>query len=250
MTVQPKEFSDFYLTAPHACPYLTGKKERKLFTHLTRNKQGGLVDHLLRNGFRRSQNIAYAPYCDACNACISVRVIVDRFQPEGSLRRVVPRNRDVVSRRVENVTTTEHYTLFRDYVDNRHPDGGMADMSRLDFAMMVEDSSVDTFLTEYRIRQPGSLPHEFPRWPLAGVTLADRLADGISLVYSFFDASEATRSLGNLMILDHIQFTRKLGLPYVYLGYWIEGSDKMSYKARFKPQEQLTHEGWVPLVLA
>ena len=101
MTDQTPENTQLFLTAAMPCPYLPGKQERKLFTHLTRNKQGGLVDHLLRNGFRRSQNIAYAPYCDACNACISVRVIVDRFQPEGSLRRVVPRNRDVVSRRVE-----------------------------------------------------------------------------------------------------------------------------------------------------
>ena len=245
MTDHKKDFSDFYLTAPHPCPYLAGRRERKLFSPLSRDKAPSLVDHLLRNGFRRSQNIAYAPYCDGCNACISVRIIVDQFAPGGSMKRVAPRNRDVVARRAGNVTTGEHYDLFRDYVDNRHAGGGMTGMSRLDFAMMVEDSSIDTFLTEYRVRQPGSLPHEFSRWPLAGVTLTDRLTDGLSLVYSFFDASEPARSLGNFMILDNIQFARKLGLPYVYLGYWIEGSEKMSYKRRFQPQEHLTHEGWV-----
>ena len=246
MTEHKKDFSDFYLTAPQPCPYLAGRYERKLFSHLSRDKTASLVDHMLRNGFRRSQNIAYSPYCDACNACISVRIIVDKFAPIGSLKRVLPKNRDVVTKRVENVSTSEHYNLFRDYVDNRHADGGMADMSRLDFAMMVEDSSITTFLTEYRVRVPGSLPHEFARWPLVGVSLTDRLSDGLSLVYSFFDASEPGRSLGNFMILDNIQFARKLGLPYVYLGYWVEGSEKMNYKRRFKPQEMLTHEGWVP----
>ena len=245
MSELKRDFADFYATAPQPCPYLPDRRERKLFTHLTRDKTPVLIDHMLRTGFRRSQNIAYTPYCDGCDACVSVRVVVDKFEPRRSLRRVIEANRDVHSGRVPNVTTEEQYSLFRDYVALRHSEGGMSDMSRLDFAMMAEDSSIDTFITEYRRRLPGGLSTDFGRWPLMGAVLADRLSDGLSLVYSFYDPEQSDRSLGTFMILEHIAHARKLGLPYVYLGYWIAGSDKMAYKARFLPQERLGPQGWV-----
>jgi arginine-tRNA-protein transferase len=244
MTEQQKNFPEFYVTAPQACPYLPGRLERKLFTHLTHDKPPALVDNLLKGGFRRSQNIAYMPYCEGCQACVSVRVLANEFEAGRSFRRVLDRNADIVARRLGPRPTAEQYALFRDYIDMRHADGGMADMTVLDFAMMIEDSIVDTFLTEYRQRPEGREDSHIETWPLVAVALSDRLSDGISMVYSFYDVEVAERSLGTYMILDHIEHTRRLRLPYLYLGYWIEGSRKMAYKSRFQPQEALTPNGW------
>jgi arginine-tRNA-protein transferase len=245
MSEQQKHFPEFYVTAPQPCPYLHGRLERKLFTHLTHDKPPALVDNLLKGGFRRSQNIAYMPYCEGCQACVSVRVLVDDFELTRSMRRVLDCNRDLVARRLQATPTSEQYSLFRAYIDARHADGGMADMTVLDYAMMVEDSIIDTFMTEYRMK-PDPLARTAPgRPPLVAAALCDRLSDGISMVYSFFEPEASRRGLGTYMILDHIAHARRLGLPYVYLGYWISGSTKMSYKRRFQPQQQLTASGWV-----
>ena len=245
MSEQQKHFPEFYVTAPQACPYLPGRLERKLFTHLTHDKPPALVDNLLKGGFRRSQNIAYMPYCEGCQACVSVRVVVGEFAANRSLRRVIDANHDLVPRRQQATPTSEQYSLFRAYIDARHASGGMADMTVLDYAMMVEDSIIDTFVTEYRARpQPGDKTPE-GKQPLLGVALCDRLSDGISMVYSFYEPEAARRGLGTYMILEHIAYARRLGAPYLYLGYWIQGSPKMNYKKRFQPQEQLTGNGWV-----
>ena len=156
MTEQKRDFPDFYITSPQPCPYLPGRRERKVFTHLTSDKPPAVVDHLLRTGFRRSQNIAYTPCCDGCNACVSVRVLVDQFDPGRSFRRTMEQNRDIVARRLPAMASGEQYALFRDYVAARHGDGGMADMSVNDYRSMVQDSPLDTSLTEYRRRLPGS----------------------------------------------------------------------------------------------
>ncbi|HJZ43772.1 MAG TPA: arginyltransferase [Hyphomicrobiaceae bacterium] len=245
MSEQQKHFPEFYVTAPQPCPYLQGRFERKLFTHLTHDKSPALVDNLLKGGFRRSQNIAYMPYCEGCQACVSVRVVVDDFKPGRSLRRVLDANGDLAGRRLEPTPTSEQYSLFRAYIDARHADGGMADMTVLDYAMMVEDSVVDTFITEYRVRAPSTARGTKPRQPLIAAALCDRLSDGISMVYSFYDPDAVRRGLGTYMILEHIEYARHLGVPYLYLGYWIQGSPKMTYKRRFQPQEQLTGNGWV-----
>jgi leucyl-tRNA---protein transferase len=245
MSEQQKHFPEFYVTAPQPCPYLPGRLERKLFTHLTHDKAPALIDNLLKGGFRRSQNIAYMPYCEGCHACVSVRVLVDEFKPNRSFRRVSERNRDLFARRKPAEPTSEQFSLFRGYIDARHADGGMADMNVLDYAMMVEDSVVNTFVTEYRLKPENPLSSRPFTWPLYGVSLCDRLSDGISMVYSFYEPSEEARSIGTYMILDHIEFTRRLGLPYLYLGYWINGSRKMDYKTRFGPQERLGPNGWI-----
>jgi arginine-tRNA-protein transferase len=244
MTEQRKHFPEFYVTAPQPCPYLPGRLERKLFTHLTHEKSPVLVDNLLRGGFRRSQNIAYMPYCEGCQGCVSVRVLVGEFTPTRSMRRVLEANRDLASQRLQATPTSEQYTLFRSYIDARHADGGMADMSVFDYAMMVEDSIIDTFMTEYRLRPEAGSNTPLSRQPLVAAALCDRLSDGISMVYSFYEPEAARRGLGTYMILDHIAHAKALGLPYVYLGYWINGSPKMSYKRRFQPQERLTSGGW------
>lgn len=245
MTQHSRNTPQFYLTAPTPCPYLEGFQERKVFTHLVGDKAGELNDLLTHGGFRRSQSIAYRPACDLCRACVSVRVIADEFRPSRNLRKVLHRNADLIGEMKEAIPTSEQYSVFRAYLDARHHDGGMADMTVLDYAMMVEDSVIKTFLTEYRQKPEDPFDTRPDTWPLKAVALCDRLADGISMVYSFYDPADETRSLGTHMILDHIEYTRRLGLPYLYLGYWIDGSRKMSYKTRFQPQEHLGAGGWV-----
>lgn len=239
MTEQPRDTPQFFLTAPTPCPYLPGKHERKVFTHLVGKKAIQLNEILTQGGFRRSQSIAYRSACEMCRACTSVRVLVDEFEPSRSVRRIVEHNRDLSGAMLKNDPSAEQYALFRDYLDARHADGGMVDMSILDFAMMVEDSHVETRMVEYRKRRDTDRPGE-----LMACALTDVLSDGLSMVYSFYNPDEEARSLGTYMILDHIARAKALGLPYLYLGYWVEGSKKMAYKARFLPQERLGMLAW------
>ena len=245
MTAHSRDTPQFYLTAPSPCPYLPGKEERKVFTHLVGERAPELNDLLTHGGFRRSQSIAYRPACETCRACVSVRVVVEDFQPTRSMRRVAERNDDLVAEMRVPVPTSEQYSVFRGYLDSRHRDGGMADMTVLDYAMMVEDSHVETRIVEFRKRGPDSRITGRGNGPLLGVALTDVLSDGLSMVYSFFDPDAGARSLGTFIILDHIARARRLGLPYVYLGYWVKGSKKMDYKGRFLPQERLTGDGWM-----
>ena len=241
----PRDTPQFYLTSPTPCPYLAGQTERKVFTHLVGRRAKELNDVLTGGGFRRSQTIAYRPACEGCRACVSVRVCTRDFRPSASMKRVLRANADVVGDMKVNKPTSEQYSLFRGYLDARHGEGGMADMTVLDFAMMVEDSHVETAIVEYRRRGPDTAITGRGRGPLIGVSLTDILSDGLSMVYSFFEPDHEARSLGTLMILDHIARARSLGLPYLYLGYWVQGSRKMDYKGRFKPQERLMPDGWM-----
>ena len=152
---------------------------------------------------------------------------------------MLDRNADVTGEMRAAVPTSEQYSVFRAYLDSRHHDGGMADMTVLDYAMMVEDSHVTTKMVEYRRR--GENGHA---GDLIAVALTDVLGDGLSMVYSFYEPDVADRSLGTLMILDHIARARRMGLAYVYLGYWVRGSRKMDYKGRFLPQQRLSPDGW------
>ena len=244
MTREPRDAPQFYLTAPAPCPYLPGREERKVFTHLIGRRAASLNDTLTESGFRRSQTIAYRPACENCRACLSVRVVVDDFRLLRNLRRVYDANQDLIGSMQPADANSEQYALFRSYLEARHHDGGMADMSMLDFAMMIEDSHVNTRIVEYRRRGPDSFITGKGTGPLIGLALTDVLHDGLSMVYSFYDIEQHERSLGTFMILDHIERTRRLGLPYLYLGYWVEGSQKMDYKARFRPQERLDLGGW------
>ena len=244
MTQHSRNTPQFYLTAPSPCPYLPGQEERKVFTHLVGERAAQLNDLLTHGGFRRSQSIAYRPACETCRACISVRVLVEDFRPTRSMRRVIERNRDVVGEMRVPVPTSEQYSVFRSYLDARHRDGGMADMTVLDYAMMIEDSHVDTRMIEYRQRTSERSSHELGNGRLVSVALTDVLSDGLSMVYSYYDSDESSRSLGTFMILDHIERAHRMGLSYVYLGYWVEGSRKMAYKGRFLPQQRLAPDGW------
>ncbi len=239
MSREPRDALQFYLTSRAPCPYLPGREERKVFTHLIGRRAPQVNDTLTQSGFRRSQTIAYRPACEACQACVSVRVKAAEFSLNRSFRRILAQNAQISALEMPNRATPELYRLFRAYLDSRHSDGGMADMSVLDFSMMIEDSHVQTSVTHYRL-DDGS-----PNGRLVAACLTDHLADGLSMVYSFYDPEFTERSLGTLMILDHIFTARRRALPHVYLGYWIEGSRKMAYKALFLPQERLWMDGWI-----
>lgn len=213
----------FYVTAPQPCPYLAGRMERKLFTALQGDQAEKLNDALSRQGFRRSQNVLYRPSCADCQACYSARIRVADFEPSRSQWRVIKRNAVLRRRATSPWATEEQFALFRRYLDGRHAQGGMADMDIFEFAAMVEETPVRSRLIEY---------HD-PDGELRAVCLTDILDDGLSMVYSFFDPARDRDSLGTFIILDHVRIARELSLPYVYLGYWVPGSAKMAYKARF-----------------
>ncbi len=244
MNTQATPSPQFYLTAPATCPYLPNQMERQVFTHLVGPRASEMNDLLTQGGFRRSQNIAYRPACETCRACVSVRILAEQFQPTKSMRRVLSINKDVVATVHAAEPSTEQFSLFRRYLDHRHQSGGMSDMSALDYAIMIEDTHVNTRIIEYRVREPGSGIDSSKRGELLAVALSDVMSDGLSMVYSFFNPDLEKRSLGTFMIMDHITRTRALGLPHVYLGYWVDGSEKMGYKTRYHPQEHLTPRGW------
>ncbi|NBD28470.1 MAG: arginyltransferase [Alphaproteobacteria bacterium] len=231
----------FYVTAPQPCPYLPGRMERKLFTALQGENAEKLNDTLSKQGFRRSQNVLYRPSCADCTACLSARIRVADFKMSRSQRRVWKRNAYLRRTASSPWATEEQYALFRRYLDSRHADGGMADMDLFEFAAMVEETPIRTRLIEYADRGTGRAGE------LRAVSLTDMLDDGLSMVYSFFDPDLARDSLGTHLILDHVQIARELGLPYVYLGYWVPGSDKMGYKAKFAALEVYRGGHWEDL---
>lgn len=244
MTHHTTQSPQFFLTAPSACPYLDGQFERKVFTHLVGDKAPEMNDLLTQGGFRRSQNIAYRPACESCRACVSVRILAGEFRPTRNMRRVVQRNADLIGEMHDAEPSTEQYSLFRTYLDARHRKGGMSDMTVLDYAMMVEDTHVETKVIEYRVRGPDTFITGRGVGELIAVALTDKMGDGLSMVYSYYNPAFDDRSLGTFMILDHIARARAAGLPHVYLGYWVNGSRKMDYKVRFLPQEHLGPKGW------
>lgn len=235
----PQRKLRFFLTAPTPCPYLPGREERKIFAHLPLLDGGAVNDSLTQVGFRRSQNIAYRPACETCRACQSARLPVNDYRFSRSERRILARNADLERHVVEAEATSEQFELLRVYLTTRHASGGMADMTLPDYVAMVEDTSVRTHMIEYRRRSRDNGPGN-----LIACVLVDALQDGLSLVYSFYDPTLAKRSLGSFMILDHLPQAQAMRLPYVYLGYWVRGSDKMAYKAHFSPLEVLRPGGW------
>jgi arginine-tRNA-protein transferase len=224
----------FFATAPMPCPYLPGRIERRLVTELVGRKAIAFHDTLSQAGFRRSHCIAYVPVCRDCDACTAVRIVVDRFRRSRGHRRVWARNRDIAVVNTPPRATEEQYALFRAYQEHRHRNGEMANMDFYDYQTLVEDTPVDTTMLEFR--------DENAR--LVAGCLTDRLSDGLSAVYSFFDPGLPQRSLGTQMILWLIEEARASATPYVYLGYWIADCAKMSYKRRFEPLEAYTADGW------
>ncbi|PKQ14136.1 MAG: arginyltransferase [Alphaproteobacteria bacterium HGW-Alphaproteobacteria-1] len=224
----------FYVTAPQPCPYLPGRMERKLFTALQGEGAKRLNDGLSKQGFRRSQNVLYRPSCTDCAACLSARINVAAFTPTKSQNRTIRRNAGLIRRATSPWATEEQYTLFRRYLESRHATGGMADMDTFEFAAMIEETPVRTRVVEYAD----------PDGSLVATCLTDILDDGVSMVYSFFEPDRPKASLGTYVILDHVEIARENALPYVYLGYWVPGSDKMGYKAAYSGLEVYAGGRW------
>ncbi len=236
----PIRFPRFFVTSPAPCPYLPGRSERKVFTELKGPHADQLNEALGRIGFRRSQTVAYRPSCLDCQACVSVRVLANQFQPSATQKREMKRNSDLIVNECRPWATDEQFALLSRYLGQRHPDGGMSAMDEMDYADMIEHTPVGSVVTEYR--EPG-LNGKPGR--LVGACLTDRQGDGLSMIYSFYERDQPERAgLGNYIILDHIRRAAAEGLPYVYLGYWVEGSPRMQYKVRYRPLERLTREGW------
>ena len=236
----PIRFPRFFVTSPAPCPYLPGKIERKVFTELKGAHAEELNDALGRIGFRRSQTVAYRPSCLDCRACVSVRVVAAEFAPSSTQKRNLKRNANLIDTECRPWATSEQFDLLQRYLSQRHPGGGMAAMDEIDYADMVEHTSVSSFVIEYREPSEDGRPGR-----LVGACLTDRQGDGLSMIYSFYDPEhEARTGLGNYIILDHIRRAADAGLPYVYLGYWVDGAQRMQYKVRYRPLERLGPEGW------
>lgn len=226
----------FFVTAPMPCPYLPGRTERRVVTELNGRGASNFHDTLSRVGFRRSHGLVYAPACPECNACRAVRTVTDQFTLSASQRRIMRLNADLVGVEKTARASAEQFDLFSLYQRSRHSDGDMATMDYYDYQALVEETPVDSRIVEFRTNDG----------TLVSACLIDRMSDGYSAVYSFFDPAEARRSPGTHVVLWLIERARRNGLPYVYLGYWIGDSPKMSYKQRFQPLEVHTPGGWVP----
>ncbi len=233
----------FYVTAPQPCPYLPGRMERKLFTALQGEQAQKLNDSLSKQGFRRSQNVLYRPSCAECSACLSARIRVADFTPSRTQKRILKRAEGLRRNATSPWATEDQFTLFRRYLDQRHADGGMADMDIFEFAAMIEETPIKSRVIEYT---QAAGPAQRDR-SLAAVCLTDVFDDGLSMVYSFYDPDLSALSLGTYLILDHVAIAREAGLPYVYLGYWVPGSRKMGYKAGFTAVEIYKNGAWQPL---
>lgn len=230
----PRRPQFFYTTAPLPCPYVPGRTERKVVTEITGPDADTLHDRLSRAGFRRSHNIAYAPVCPGCQSCVPIRIPVATFQPNRTLRRIAKANAMTEGFEVPARATAEQFHLFQRYQHARHGEGDMATMSFYDYRAMIEDTPIETFIIEFRD----------PDDRMVGTCLADRLGDGLSAVYSFFAPGLEKRSIGTYTILWMVERAKQLGLPYVYLGYWVPESRKMAYKSRFRPSEILIGGTW------
>jgi len=236
----PRRPHFFYTTAPLPCPYVAGRTERKVVTEIAGPGAEQLHDRLSRAGFRRSHNIAYAPVCPGCQACVPIRIPVATFEPGRTLRRISRANADLRGIEMPARATAEQFQLFGRYQRARHGEGDMAAMTFFDYRTMVEDTPIETTVVELRDASG----------EMVGACLMDRLGDGLSAVYSFFEPSLEARSLGTWTILWLIERARELELPYVYLGYWVPESAKMAYKARFRPAEVLSGGVWRVLTAA
>ena len=223
------------ILGPQACPYLPDLVEYKRVLRLgTRKISPDLLESLNQNGFRRTQNTAWKPECGVCRQCVSVRIVLPRYEPSHSHKRVMRLNHNLTLQLVNNRIAPEHFRLFQTYQAVRHPMGDMSEMSLEELASMIEQSPVNSQLAEWR-DQEGRL------W---AACLIDVATKSISLVYSFYEPHHPKRGLGNYIILSLVDWAKSAGYEFVYLGFWVKNSPKMNYKIRFRPLEFLSQLGW------
>ena len=227
----------FFTTPPSPCPYKEGEEERKLVTEISHEDATLQYDLMIRSGFRRSHTYLYRPQYNRPDYCLSVRVRVQDFSMRKSQRRIWNKNRDLIAKPYNAVATKEQYQLFKPYVKGRHGDGDMSEMNWADYKDMLDSSPVDTEIIEFHS----------PEGDLICACIVDWVHAGISAVYSFFDITKPDRGLGSYMILWLIDQAKSRNLDYVYLGYWIKESSKMSYKSKYQPLEGLVDGLWKDL---
>ncbi len=222
-----------YSGTPHPCGYLPGHTATTLFPDPRVPVDTHLYSRLIDHGFRRSGEHIYRPHCQDCNACIPVRIPVAAFQPNRVQKRTWRRNADLQVSRVAAVRNEEHFALYRRYLATRHPGGGMDDPDPEHYLSFFTHPRIDTAFYEFRLRGQ-----------LLAVAIVDHLEQGLSAVYTFFDPDHHARSLGVYAVLWQIEEASRLGLPWVYLGYWIEASPKMRYKSQYRPLEAYRGGRW------
>ena len=233
--IKPKSVLEqpiYMLTKDCACPYLYGKIEKRIATDITHNKK--IYEELSINGFRRVENWMYKPVCDNCSACKSYRVDIQNYKLTKSFKRVLKNFENFSNRLIDNVSTREHFEIFKKNQLERHAGGSMSDMDEDEFSSMIETSPIETSLMEFRDKFEN----------LVGVVLLDLDEKNLSAVYSFFDPKFNKLGLGNYMILQCLLFGKNNKYKYLYLGYYIEELSSMSYKSRFKPGQILNNNEW------